>query len=255
MDKEPTRRFSDRVADYVRYRPGYPPALVPFLREHMGLSQHSVIADIGSGTGILSRMLLERGHTVYGVEPNEEMRTAAEELLRGFPGFTSIAGAAESTGLPAACADFVMAAQAFHWFRTLEARAEFRRILRAPGWIVLIWNTRDDDRSPLLRAYEDVLQRYGVDYREIDHRKARDPRLLSDFFGAGGWQTATFPNEQVLDWTGLRGRVLSASYAPKPGHPSHDPMMGHLRRIFEEHQRNGLVRLEYDTEVFYGRLA
>ncbi len=147
-------RFSNRVEDYVRYRPGYPRAVLDLLREECGFAPESVVADIGSGTGILTQMLLENGNVVYGVEPNAEMRAAGESLLQRYARFRSVAGSAEATTLPDASVDFVFVGQAFHWFEPKAARAEFERVLKPRGWVAVIWNERKKDATAFLREYE-----------------------------------------------------------------------------------------------------
>ena len=253
LDRDPTRRFSDRVAYYVRYRPGYPAELIQFLRRQLNLVASDVVADVGSGTGKLSEMFLQAGNVVYGIEPNAEMRAAAEEALRDRPGFHSIAGSAEATGLAEASVDIATAAQAFHWFHIDEARREFRRILRPAGWAVLIWNRRVE-QTPFLSAYEALLQRLSLDYASVDHRKTTASGALGDFFGRDDYPRTTFPNTQTLDWDGLRGRSLSSSYVPLPGQPEHESLMTELRRIFDEHRQDGVVRVEYETEVYWSRI-
>lgn len=251
-DRDPTRRFSDRVAHYLRYRPGYPPALIDVFRRELGLEPWHAVADVGSGTGKLSELLLRNGNPVFGIEPNREMREAAEAALRDFPRFRSVDGSAESTGLAAGSVDHVVAAQAFHWFRADEARTEFVRIGKPGGWTALIWNRRLES-SPFLRAYESLLHCFSLDYAAVDHRKKSDPDTLRGFF-RGRHHRAALSNAQVLDWTGLQGRVLSSSYAPMPGQPNHDAMFRELRRIFDAHQQDGRITFEYETEVYWGRL-
>ncbi|MGH9381192.1 MAG: class I SAM-dependent methyltransferase [Thermoanaerobaculia bacterium] len=250
---DPTRRFFDRVADYVRYRPGYPEALLRTLIDETGLGTGSAVADIGSGTGISAALLLRSGCRVYGVEPNPEMRHAAEEQLACEPRFTSVAGSAEATTLPDASIDLVAAGQAFHWFDRGRARGEFVRILRPHRQVALFWNARRSESTPFLRAYESLLLRFGTDYRQVDH--TRLGREVFDRFFDGPYAGRRFPNEQVLDFAGLRGRLLSSSYAPAPGHPDHEPMLDELRRIFDRCQDDGHVRLEYETELYLGTLA
>jgi len=250
---DPTARFGDRVADYVATRPGYPPAVLDLLRTQAGLTPTSIIADIGSGTGLSALPFLESGSLVFGVEPNREMRLAAEDLLAGWPKFCSVAGTAEATTLPDASVDLVVAGQAFHWFDPPRARAEFRRIFRPGGAIVLMWNTRRVDTSPFLRGYEHLLQRFGTDYREVVHTNVDQARLAT-FFGPGGFQSFKLDNEQLFDRDGLRGRLRSSSYTPPPGHPNFEPMMAELDRLFDTFHASGRVRFEYDTEVYVGRL-
>jgi len=246
-------RFSNRVADYVRYRPGYPPEILELLHEECGLTLESVIADVGSGTGILTKLFLENGNSVYGVEPNEAMREAGEEFLAAYPKFRSVAAPAEATTLPDASIDFVIAAQAFHWFDPPAARAEFTRILRMGGWVVVIWNERKKDLGPFAEAYEKLLRTYGTDYNAVSETYP-EPERMAAFFGAGNFRHRAFLNEQLMDFDALRGRLLSSSYAPAPGHPNHAPMMAELRRIFDRYADNGRVRFEYNTHVYYGQL-
>ena len=245
-----TARFSDRVADYVRYRPGYPGEVIRVLRDETGLAPEHVIADVGSGTGISSTLFLENGNTVFGVEPNAEMRAAAEALLGGHPRFHSIAGTAEETTLADGSVDYVVAGQAFHWFDVPRAREEFRRIVRPGGWMVLLWNARRTESTPFLRAYEALLHEHGTDYAAVNHENISD-ETLREFFG-GAYTARTAYNEQVFDFEGLKGRLLSSSYAPGAGHPGHEPMMRALARIFAEHQEGGRVVWEYDTRMFFG---
>lgn len=248
-----TARFSDRVDDYVRSRPGYPDAVVAALAAEAGLRPGATVVDAGSGTGISAELFLRHGYRVYGVEPNAAMRAAAERRLGGEPGFQSVAGTAEATTLPAGVADLVVAAQAFHWFDAAAARAEFARILRPGGRVALLWNTRLVDASPFLRAYEQLLLEFGTDYRQVDHRNVTPERLRA-FFG-GEYRAHAFPNCQALDWEGLRARLLSSSYVPNRDHPRHAAMLAALEQIFRDHQQDGRVWIEYRTELFFGRLA
>jgi SAM-dependent methyltransferase len=251
---DPTARFGDRVADYVATRPGYPPAVLDLLRPEAGLTPTSVVADIGSGTGLSAELFLKVGNRVYGIEPNREMRTAAERPLAGYPQFHSVAGSAEETTLPDASVDLVVAGQAFHWFDAPRARAEFRRILRPTGSVALMWNTRRLDASPFLRGYEQLLQRFGTDYREVVHTNV-DQAKLAAFFGPDEFRTFKLDNEQLFDREGLRGRLRSSSYTPPPFHPDFEPMMRELDRLFDEFHAAGRVRFEYDTELYVGRLG
>lgn len=246
-----TKRFSNRVADYVKYRPNYPASLIDYLFERTGLCPGAEIADIGSGTGIFTGQLLGRGMTVYAVEPNDEMRAAAEALLRSHERFRSVSGSAESTGLPDTCADLIVVAQAFHWFDASAARAEFARIGRPGAFTALIWNDRKVDTTPFLVAYERLLHELGTDYTEVNHRNVGDERLRA--FYAGDYEAKTFPNEQQFDWEGLYGRAMSSSYVPGEGDPGHAAFVRGLRAIFDEYAVNGRVAFHYDSRLYLGR--
>jgi SAM-dependent methyltransferase len=250
---DPTLRFSARVENYIRYRPGYPPQVLETLRTECGLTPQSIVADIACGTGIFTRMLLDNGNRVYGVEPNREMREAAERLLASCPNFTSVAGTAEATTLPDRSIDIATAAQAAHWFDLAKARKEFTRILKPKGWAVLLWNERSTDTTPFLRAYEDVLLAYGTDYEHVRHQHTTDN--IADFFTPTPFQSCTFDMRQEFAYPELEGRLLSSSYAPMPGHPSYEPMLERLHRMFETYNKNGRVTMEYITRMYYGQLS
>jgi SAM-dependent methyltransferase len=248
-----TSRFSDRVENYVRYRPGYPSDVLRVLENACGLAPDHVIADIASGTGIWSRMLLENGNPVFGVEPNAEMRQAGERPLAGFPKFTSVAGTAEATTLPEKSLDFVTAAQAAHWFDRDRARREFVHVLKPGGWLVLLGNERLTDSTAFLRDYERLLLTFGTDYEDVRHERTTD--AVNEFFDPAPYQAHVFEMRQEFDYAGLEGRLLSSSYAPGPEHSNHAPMLRELRRIFETHAESGWVNFDYKTRVYFGRLG
>jgi len=249
-----TQRFSSRVENYIKYRPVYPNEVIDTLRSECGLTADSIIADIGSGTGILTEMFLRNGNAVYGIEPNREMREAGERLLKGYPRFHSVAAQAEQTRLPDQSVDFITAGQAFHWFDREKAREEFARILKPKGWIALIWNERVTTTTPFLVAYEQLLKEYSTDYEQVDHRRIDDD-VISDFFGSDDFRLKQFKNIQVFDFEGVKGRLLSSSYAPEEGHPNYEPMLAELERIFQAYQNDGKVVFEYVTQMYYGRLS
>ncbi|MEA4907559.1 MAG: class I SAM-dependent methyltransferase [Chloroflexi bacterium] len=253
MTRDAKTRFTSRVENYVLYRPGYPPAVLETLQQVCGLAPEHVVADIGSGTGILSRLLLENGNRVYGVEPNAAMRAESERQLLAYPGFTSLDGSAEDTGLPADSIDLVTAAQAFHWFDPGPTRQEFARILRPSGWVALVWNERQEATTPFLQAYEDLLLRFGTDYATVRHRHYSDEKLLA-FFDAGA-SLYRFANQQSFDYAGLEGRLRSSSYSPEAEHPNFAPMLAELHRIFDAHQQDGRVDFLYNTVLYLGRLT
>lgn len=249
----PTERFTSRVETYARYRPGYPLEVIELLRSECGLTPASIVADVGSGTGIFSELLLKNGNTVIGIEPNEAMRVAAEKLLRSYSKFQSRNGSAEATTLPNTSVNLVTAGQAFHWFDAAAARSEFVRILKPGGFVALVWNDRRLDSTAFLRDYEALLREYGTDYANVQEFDPRD--LLGRFFAPQTFKSKEFPNRQEFDFAGFKGRVLSTSYTPEPGTPKFEPMLKALKDLFDSSEENGSVAFEYDTRVFYGQLA
>lgn len=249
-DAAPTARFSSRVADYVRYRPGYPAALFDHLAASGALHPGAVVADVGAGTGILTAALRGRCQHIHAVEPNGAMRAAAPD----HEDTTVWPGRAEQTGLPDRSVDLICAAQAFHWFEPAAARAEFRRILRPGGLVALIWNTRLTS-TPFLRGYEALLHRWGTDYAAVNHRGDRTADDIRAFFAPDIPAHHTFPNAQYFDLAGLQGRVRSSSYTPPPEHPDHAPMMDALAALFAEHEVDGLITFAYKTELYAATLS
>ncbi len=249
--KNTVERFSNRVANYIKYRPDYPREVIGFLRENAGHNEDSVVADIGCGTGISSRMFLEQGNRVFGVEPNTAMRAAAARELGAFGNFTAIDGTSEQTTLPDASVDLVVAAQAFHWFDAVKTRPEFVRILKPGGHIVLIWNERQLDTTPFLIEYEAFLLKYADDYTKVRHENV-DQLRLREFF-AGDYGSVTFQNVQIFDFDGLKGRMLSASYMPSDSHAVFDQMIEELRILFAKHSESDKIKVFYDTNVYHSR--
>ncbi|MBL9142789.1 MAG: class I SAM-dependent methyltransferase [Verrucomicrobiaceae bacterium] len=247
-----TSRFSNRVADYLRYRPGYPEGVLTLMRDRGWLKRGAQVADIGSGTGIFSRLLLDAGAEVFAVEPNTGMREAGEAMLAHQALFHSIAASGEETTLADQSMDLIVSAQAFHWLDRARARSEFTRLLKPGGRIVLIWNVRQTASTPFLRDYENLLLHFAPDYAQVRHENV-DAEALAGFFIGGVFEKHVFANRQCFDFSGLRGRLLSCSYAPAPGHSLHEPMIQELQRLFEVHEQNGSITFLYTTEVFIGR--
>jgi ubiquinone/menaquinone biosynthesis C-methylase UbiE len=249
---DPVARFSNRANNYAKYRPIYPAAVIDILQSDCGLTESATIADVGSGTGILSELFLKNGNPVIGIEPNSAMRQAAERLLKRFANFVSIDATAEATTLKRNSVDFVTAAQAFHWFDRPKTRREFARILKPGGWVVLIWNERRLDSTPFLRDYEELLLRYGTDYQKVRHENVDGE--IAQFFAPETFRLKSFENFQHFDFESLKGRLCSSSYTPEAGHPNFAPMLAALEGIFDAHQDNGIVTVEYETRVYYGHL-
>ena len=251
---DPKKRFSSRVERYIKYRPGYPQGVINFLRERKIFFTNCVIADIGSGTGILSELFLKEGNLVYGVEPNINMREAGEKLLSKYSNFVSIDGSAETTTLKSNNIDIITAGQAFHWFDLEKTRLEFLRILKPDGWVVLIWNRRKNKTNEFLKEYEKFLLNYGSDYKAIEKSKLDFDKFYGRNKSDIKYKKTKFDNFQIFDYSGLEGRLLSTSYIPLDDHPKHNDMLLDLKRLFKKYQENGLIRFEYDTEVIYGQL-
>jgi SAM-dependent methyltransferase len=244
-------RFSNRVDNYVKYRPSYPKEAIDFMYQDLGFSSQSTIADIGSGTGIFSKLLVERGSLVQAIEPNAEMRYAAEAQLNDNENFISIQASAENTELESHSVDFIVSAQAFHWFDRKLVKVEFSRILRPHGKVILVWNHRYVNEKPFDQAYENLLLKFGKDYEHVKHTNI-DENVFKELFKDGFYKKKTFANSQNFDFDGLKGRLLSSSYIPMHDEPNHNEMVEELYRIFEQYKEKGIVTFYYDTEIYYG---
>lgn len=248
--RDSVRRFSNRVENYVRYRPGYPVEIVEMLHRN-GVAETAVVADIGSGTGLLSEIFLEAGHGLYGVEPNEGMRAAGEEYLAQYERFHSVNGTAEETTLADESVDLIAAGQAFHWFNRDKTKVEFQRILRPGGVVALIWNNQLEERSELMQEYLALARELGREVNKVSKENAF--QHLKGFFAPAEMRQATFANVQIFDWEGLRGRALSSSYMPLEGEANYERLIEGLRDIFERYQKDEKVQFPYRTSVFWGR--
>jgi SAM-dependent methyltransferase len=245
--------FSNRVKDYVKYRPTYPSDAIDYLYDIVKLNENSTVVDIGAGTGKLSKLLVERGTNVIAVEPNQEMRKASVQILGNEPNFRVVAGSAESTCLHDNSVDFIVCAQAFHWFDRTVTKIEFKRILKENGKVILVWNTRQTKGTPFLEGIERLLLNYGIDYSEVNHKNISEDELQS-FFKENTMEKSVFKIQQLFDFEGLRGRVMSSSYTPMPEHPNYGPMMEELRKLFKRYEENGKVAFIYETELYWGEI-
>jgi SAM-dependent methyltransferase len=238
----------------VRYRPSYPPGVVGFLKARTGFSDAGTVADVGSGTGIFTALLLDTGARVFAVEPNDAMRAAAEARFLGRPNFSSVKGSAEASGLPDGSVSLITCAQAFHWFDVGATRREFERILAPGGWCALVWNTAVIGKTEFALGYEKLKDEFGTDFKHVRHEVLERAGRFDAFFGKGKWSKDCFENSQILDLTGLKGRLLSSSYSPKEGHPRFEAMIAALGQLFDRSKKDGVIRMDYVTEVFLGRL-
>lgn len=245
-----SQRFSNRVENYVKYRPHYPAAIVTYLQEQFDFTS-GAIADVGAGTGILTTLFLNAGYTVYAVEPNRPMLAKATALLNGYPGFTAVPGTAENTTLPNSSVDAIMAGQAFHWFDAEKSKAEFTRVLKAHGLVVLVWNERRINAA-FEQEYEVLINRHGKDYMQVKHRNI-DVDDIAAFFAPAAMELKVFNNQQVFDFEGLKGRLLSSSYMPLQGEPGYEVMIADLKELFDKYQQEGTITITYDTRLYAGR--
>jgi len=250
---DPTKRFSDRVENYIKYRPSYPPEVLTYLANQCGLTKSSIIADIGSGTGIFSGLLLAQGYQVYGVEPNELMQEAAIRQFEVDKNFKSVNGTAEATTLPTNSVDLIVCAQAFHWFDAEKTKTEFERILKAEGLVALIWNNRDAGTDEFAAAYENLLKHDSVDYNKVNHRNISDINFKA-FFKDGLYEAVKYPNVQVFDEEGLLGRAFSSSYVPAEGTDEGKEFGDLLKALFGKYNTDGKVSFYYQTEVYLGKV-
>lgn len=250
--RNPTERFSDRVADYVKYRPSYPWDVIEHIAQFLDWSPQPVIGDIGCGPGIFSHLLLERGACVTGIEPNGEMLKAAQDWLGSNPRFQSMQVPAESTDLPDQYLDAITVAQAFHWFDPAGAKKEFRRILKPDRWIFLVWNERVATGSSFAEGYEKALRDFVPEYAETGHRNRGDDQILSWF--ERDRELEQFSNAQNLNQDQFLGRVYSSSYIPAHGTQDREMITDVLIALFNENANDGCVAFDYVTKVYRGRL-
>jgi len=252
--RAPTERFSDRVADYVRYRPSYPKGVVDLIVARANISPESLIADIGCGTGIFATLLLETGASVVGIEPNEPMLQAAVSQLGSQSKFSTKHASAEQTGLADESIDAITAAQAFHWFDQPKARAEFRRILKPEGWVFLVWNERKSRGSKFSELYESALRDCSPEYALVGHRNTPDAEVLEWFENLTA-EMATFSNAQAIDLEGFLGRAYSSSYVPAAGTREREAITERLTQVFYSCEVDGNIELKYETKVYLGQLS
>jgi len=253
MEADPTKRFSDRVDNYVKYRPTYPPEVLDYLKSECNLTEDSVIADVGAGTGIFTKLLLDQGYEVFAVEPNEQMLQSAKEQLSGYENFNAVNAGAECTELPNESVDMIVCAQSFHWFSNDNTRVEFSHILKPGGKAALIWNNRSVDTDKFSVEYDALLKNDSVDYNKVNHQNIKDLNFKV-FFKDGNYTIKKFPNVQVFDEKGLIGRAFSSSYVPPQGTEAGEQFLGLLKELFAKCNVDGKVSFHYQTEIYLGEV-
>lgn len=251
-NQNPTGRFTGLAELYARCRPGYPDTAIDFILTHCGLGPASTLADFGSGTGISARIFARRGIAVIGIEPNADMRAQAEQepTPAEFPQPSYRAGTAEATGLPACSADAVLAAQAFHWFEPEGTLREFHRILKPGGWVILIWNERDE-ADAFTASYGEVI-RSAAEAAVLESVRAQAGEVLLGSPLFRNARKVCFRHAQELDADGAVGRAFSMSYAPKEPAAAEQHAAA-LRQVFERFQQSGKATLCYLTTVYVGQ--
>jgi ubiquinone/menaquinone biosynthesis C-methylase UbiE len=247
---ESTKRFSNRVENYVKYRPSYPIEMINFLLEK-GIRHNSTVCDIGAGTGILSKLLINKVGKLYAIEPNENMRLYADKSLSNYENYQSLLHTAEDTKLNDSSVDAITVAQAFHWFDQDKCKKEFKRILKPNGLIFLIWNNRINN-TLFLQGYDDLLYKYGTDYSTVNHQNITDDALKN--FIDENFEKTIFNNFQDFNLEGFLGRVFSSSYTPTEDQPNYEIFLSELKNLFKKYHESGIVRFNYKTEIFSGNM-
>lgn len=244
--------FTPLAADYARYRPGYPTELLDEIAAVCGIQPTWQIADIGSGTGNLARLFLQAGYQVIGVEPNREMREAAERHLASYPAFRSLDGIAENIPLANQSIDLITVGQAIHWFNIEQTRNEFLRILRPGGWVAVTWNDGASQDTAFAQAYGALRHAYAQMCTV-----ACDVPLstgVESLFGAAIPRHTSFPHAQQFDLPGFLGRIRSSGILPQPGAPGCDDLTQQFTGLFSDHQQDGMVTFHYMAQLYIGQL-
>ena len=249
--KNNTNRFSNRVDNYVKYRPSYPIQLIDYLVSEIGVNKESTISDIGSGTGIFSKLLINKVKTIYCIEPNNEMRQYSEEIFKSYNNCHVNNGTAEATELEDNSIDFITVAQAFHWFNIRKTMKEFRRITKLNGIMILIWNNRLTN-TKFLNMYEYGLKKYANDYNEVNNKNISEAEIRKCY--NSDMKRVTFNNFQEFDFVGVMGRLLSSSYAPLEGTENYKRLREIIKEAYDKGAINGKVRFNYETELYWGTL-
>ncbi len=247
-------KFSGMGNIYAKYRPSYPKDFVDFIYSDIGMTADSVIADIGSGTGILTRQLLERGSKVFAVEPNADMRAGAELDLGGFKNYVSINGTAENTTLDDSCVDFITAATAFHWFDRNAFKSECRRILKDGGKVIIVYNSRDED-SDFVKIFYEINRKYCPNFKGFTGSgvllRHENTSFYNDFF-TGEYIAKISDNDLAYNEQSFIGRCLSSSYALRENHENYSAYVAELKSLFQKYSINNVLIMPNVTHSYIG---
>jgi len=245
-------KFSGKAAVYAKFRPTYPDAFISYLYSDVGFQTSSVIADIGAGTGIFSKLLASKSRAVLCVEPNSDMLETARRELAGYPNCALVKATAENTTLDNHSVDFVTVAQAFHWFDRSRFKAECKRILRSRGKVVLVWNTRDSADSLTIETAS-INQEFCPDFQGFSRGSEASPSAYADFFKDGCCEHKVFRNSLVFNEAEFIGRNLSGSYAPQES-SSYDAYVREIRGLFQRHSKDGTLTVPNITRSYAGEV-
>lgn len=251
MELNSKERFTDRAKNYSKYRPGYAQTLIEYLISQIELKTDDKIADIGSGTGISSKLFLDFGNTVYGVEPNSTMRFEAEENLNTYDKFYSIGSCAEKTDLENESVNHIVSAQAFHWFDPVPTKEEFKRILKTDGSVILIWNIRESDQGGFTDHLMRIIETYSADFTKTAEK--RD--IVKDFFGNTEVTFKKISNPQTSSFEKIVGELSSYSYLPNEGQVNYKNMIDDVQILFDKFKdHDNHVVLNYSTIIHIGKI-
>ena len=249
-------KFDGRGSSYAKGRPSYPQAFIDYLYADVGITPNSVIADIGSGTGKLTRLLLERGSRVFAVEPNAHMRASAEPDLARFDNFISIDSYAENTTLVAASVDFVTVATAFHWFDRQAFKMECRRILKEDGKVVIVYNSRDEE-SDLVKKFYEVNRRYCPGFQNFvgsgTMLRPGNAGRYNDFF-TGDQMVKIIGNDLIYNEADFIARSLSSSYALRENDENFSEYVKELTAFFQKYSVNNVLVMPNITHSYTGKV-
>lgn len=245
--RDPKKLFTHKVSNYIQFRPDYPEALFSYIDQAFNLGPDALIADIGSGTGLMAGPLLERGYRVVCVEPNENMRKAGRKALSGYSGYQEVDGSGEATNLPDHSVDVAVVAQAFHWMDQLQAKKELLRIVKPGGIIAILWILLKTD-TPFMQGYEDIRATFGTGYTALDRANESKMRKI---FTPYNLTIKHFVHSQPVEYRQLEGHLLSASFIPSADKPEFGEMLDALRNLFEANQQKGIAEMRYETTVFH----
>lgn len=245
-------RFSNKAEKYELYRPAYPEDSISKILELCNVipSDNVKIADIGSGTGKFTKLLLDKEFMVYAIEPNEQMRTIAENKFINYKNFNSINKTAESTGLEDNSISIITVAQAFHYFDLDKVKKEFKRILKSDGKVVLLWNFRLRE-SNFIKEYENII--YNLHSSKVKPTHAQDnmtDKVFKDFFE--NYEIINISNSQEFDFESLWGRTLSNNHMPNENEPEYLQLYDDIKKLFNKYQKKGKVLFQYRTQIVVG---